>query len=143
MTMRPAIVDTDTLSYVFRGTDLHLMSKARQYVRIFNNLTVTVAEIVEGMVQAYDSARLDAFLREVETYEVLPIGTEEATLAGRIMGELAQSGQGIGDLDPFIAAVAITNGLPLVTNNARHYERIVSLGFPLELENWREPGLSA
>jgi len=48
-------------------------------------------------------------------------------------------GQQIGHLDPFIAATAIANDRPLVTNNTKHYQRIVDLGFPLELENWREP----
>ena len=34
--------------------------------------------------------------------------------------------------------VSIANGRPLVTNNTGHYQRIIDLGFPLEIESWRE-----
>jgi tRNA(fMet)-specific endonuclease VapC len=36
-----------------------------------------------------------------------------------------------------IAAVAISNGLELVTGNTSHYQRIQQLGFTLNLTNWR------
>lgn len=138
--MREAILDSDMLSYVMDQRDPIVSAISRQYLRSHGHFTTTVltmAEIIEGLVQADDSVRLSRFFELSERYSILSVDTEEAILAGRIMGTLAQRGQKIGDLDPFIAAVAITNGLPLVTNNARHYERIVALGFPLELENWR------
>jgi predicted nucleic acid-binding protein len=64
---------------------------------------------------------------------------QESVLTALILTELIRTGQQIGLLDPFIAATAIANDRPLVTNNTKHYQRIVDLGFPLELENWREP----
>lgn len=108
---------------------------------MFGRLTVssiTVAEVVEGLVGDSRIDGLRRFLDDMENIEVLPVGVEEAILAGQIRGELTRTGQGIGELDPFIAAVAIVNGLPLVTGNLRHYERIQSLGFPLQLESWRD-----
>jgi predicted nucleic acid-binding protein len=36
-----------------------------------------------------------------------------------------------------IAAVAMTNGLTLVT--AKHFQRVIDLGYPMTLENWRNP----
>ena len=36
-----------------------------------------------------------------------------------------------------IAAVAIVNGLKLVTGNTTHYQRIQQLGYRLNLANWR------
>ena len=36
-----------------------------------------------------------------------------------------------------IAAVAITNGLELVTGNTAHYQRLHPLSYPLTLVNWR------
>ena len=68
---------------------------------------------------------------------MLSVETEEAIMAGQILGELRRKGQGIGELDPFIAEIAIINELPLITNNQTHYQRIVDLGFPLILDNWR------
>ena len=37
-----------------------------------------------------------------------------------------------------IAAIAIINGLELVTGNTAHYQRIQQLGYPLTLANWRQ-----
>jgi tRNA(fMet)-specific endonuclease VapC len=36
-----------------------------------------------------------------------------------------------------IAAIAITNGLELVTGNTAHYQHVQQLGYPLTLANWR------
>lgn len=92
---------------------------------------------MEGLVSDGRIDSLRRFLDDMEDIQVLCVGVEEAILAGQIRGELTRTGQGIGELDPFIAAVAIANGIPLVTGNLRHYERIQALGFPLQLESWR------
>jgi predicted nucleic acid-binding protein len=60
-----------------------------------------------------------------------------AELAGRIWAELQRTGKGIGVPDTMIAAIAIHNGLPLVTGNTSDYVRIREVGYPLVLENWR------
>jgi tRNA(fMet)-specific endonuclease VapC len=60
-----------------------------------------------------------------------------AELAGRIAGDLDRTGQTIGKADPMIAAIALNNGLELVTGNRSHYQRIQQLGYPLTLVNWR------
>jgi tRNA(fMet)-specific endonuclease VapC len=36
-----------------------------------------------------------------------------------------------------IAAIALQQGLELVTSNTSHYQRIQQLGYPLALTNWR------
>jgi predicted nucleic acid-binding protein len=58
-------------------------------------------------------------------------------LAGRITGDLDRIGQPIGRADPMIFAIAIDQGLELVTGNTAHYQRIQQLGYPLTLVNWR------
>ena len=60
-----------------------------------------------------------------------------AELAGRITGDLVRIGQPIARADPMIAAIAIDQGLELVTGNTTHYQRIQQLGYPLTLVNWR------
>jgi len=44
----------------------------------------------------------------------------------------------IGRADPLIAGIALQNDLLLVTGNTRRFQRIVDLGFPLSLQDWRE-----
>lgn len=117
-----------------------MTATADQYLRVFRRFSVsavTVTEIVEGLTRQGKTGAATEFLQDAEKYEILSIEAEEAVLAGQILGLLAREGQKIGDYDPFIAAAAITHGLPLVTNNVRHYQRIVNLGFPLVLDNWR------
>jgi len=71
------------------------------------------------------------------TLEILPFGLPDADLAGRIAGDLECVGRPIGVADPMIAAIALTNGLELVTGNTAHFQRILQLGHPLTLVNWR------
>jgi tRNA(fMet)-specific endonuclease VapC len=68
---------------------------------------------------------------------VIPLDLQAAEIAGRSFGDLHRTGQPIGRDDPYIAAIAIAEGIPLVTGNVAHYERIVALGYTLRLDNWR------
>ena len=36
-----------------------------------------------------------------------------------------------------IAAIALGHGLTLVTGNLAHYQRILALGYGINLDNWR------
>ena len=76
-------------------------------------------------------------MASIASEEVFPLDIVAAELAGRITGDLDRIGQPIGRADPMIAAIAIDQGLELVTGNTAHYERIERLGYPLTLVNWR------
>jgi predicted nucleic acid-binding protein len=39
--------------------------------------------------------------------------------------------------DPMIAAIAIEQGLELVTGNTAHFQRVQQLGYPLTPIDWR------
>ena len=139
--MKQAILDTDILAYILESRYQEVNAHTKQYLRVFRYFSVsviTVCEIVEGLEANQDHPAAATFQKRLETFEVFPGETEEAVLAGQILGALSRSGQGIGDLDPFIAAIAIVNQRPLITNNQKHYQRIIDLGFPLTLENWRK-----
>jgi tRNA(fMet)-specific endonuclease VapC len=138
--MREAILDTDTLSYVLTRRFPEVDKAAEAYLHAFGALTVsaiTIAEVVAGRSGQGDSQSVAKFLTLAQSFVVLELGLEEAGVAGELIGALRHAGTPIGPLDPFIAATAITCDLPLVTNNTRHYQRVIDLGFPLELENWR------
>jgi predicted nucleic acid-binding protein len=61
----------------------------------------------------------------------LSFDVQESILTGSILAELIRTGQQIGPLDPFIAETAIEADRPLVTNNTKHYQRVIDLGFRL------------
>jgi tRNA(fMet)-specific endonuclease VapC len=62
-------------------------------------------------------------------------GFVEAFQFGRFKATLRREGRPIGDIDLFIAGVAVCYGLTVVTNNTGHFERLPNL----TLENWLEP----
>jgi len=139
--MNKALLDTDILSEVLKGRNPQVVAQAEAYLRHHAMLTVSavsVIEVVSGLQRMARSAQLEQFLGALNAIEVLPVDTQSAVLAGRIDGDLLRTGQPIGRADPIIAAQAITHGLVLVTGNVRHYERIVALGYPLRMANWRD-----
>lgn len=71
-------------------------------------------------------------------FEIVGFDLESACLAGEIYNKLEASRQRIGLADTGIAAIALRQNLIVVTSNLRHFQRIVDLGYPLQLENWRE-----
>jgi len=50
---------------------------------------------------------------------------------------LEKTGQTIGRADPLIAGIALQHNLILITGNTKHFERIVRLGYPLRMDDWR------
>jgi hypothetical protein len=66
--------------------------------------------------------------------QVLLIDELAAEQFGRFKALLRRVGGPIGDIDLFIAGVAVRYGLTVVTNNTGHFARIPNL----PLENWLE-----
>lgn len=138
--MNKALLDTDTLSEIGKGRNPAVKANANTYRKAFRYYSfsvITVLEIVSGYQKAQDFQRMHAFLASIASEEVFPLDVFAAELAGRITGDLDRTGQPIGRADPMIAAIAIDQGLELVTGNTVHYQRIQQLGYPLTLANWR------
>ena len=68
----------------------------------------------------------------LEKMNVVHFDESAAECFGEIKSLLKSQGKIICDSDLFIAAVAISNDLILVTNNKKHFERIDKLG----IANW-------
>jgi tRNA(fMet)-specific endonuclease VapC len=135
-----ALLDTDTYSEILKAVNPTIAQNAATYRQQQGVLTVsatTVMEIVYGFQRVQNTRRLQDFLTAVALEEVLEFERNAAELAGRIAGDLDRTGQTIGKSDPMIAAVALQNGLELVTGNTAHYQRIQQLGYPLTLVDWR------
>ncbi|MEN3068723.1 PIN domain-containing protein [Uliginosibacterium sediminicola] len=94
---------------------------------------ITVAELVHG---AEKSCRPEQNLAVVEDFcsrlAILPYGEREAFHYGSIRATLERLGQPIGVNDLHIAAHARAQGLTLVSNKLRQFERVPGL----LTENW-------
>ena len=138
--MNKALLDTDILSEIGKAKDATVAANAKTYRRSFGHYTfstVTVMEIVSGFQKTQAVVRLNAFLATLPHMEILPFDQLAAELPGRIGGDLERIGQAIGVADTMIAAIAIENGLELVTGNTSDFQRVQNLGYPLVLANWR------
>jgi len=139
--LREVLIDTDIMSEIMEGKDENVVRFSRQYYRVFRRFTisaVTLLELQSGLTYNPKARDLENFAAIRPLLEILPVGSDEATTGGQITGLLKARGLKIERFDPIIAATAVEQELPLVTGNTRHHQRVVDLGFPLILENWRE-----
>ena len=140
--MDRALLDTDILSEILKGVDRTVVARAVAYRATWGRYTtsmITVLEIVKGLHKVRREGEIQRFLEGLSTVELLTLDLRSAELAGRIYADLERTGQPIGRADPMIAAIALEHNLTLVTGNLAHYRRIRSLGFEIQLENWRQP----
>lgn len=82
---------------------------------------VAWAEFAEGCLTAEEVER------HMEPFTVIEIGEHVAWTASRISRDLDRRGLHIGDNDVWIAATALAYRIPLVSRNARHFERVPGL----------------
>lgn len=101
---------------------------------------ITVAEVVRGLVKRQQVGALARWRAELEALEILPIDWAVGDLAGELYARLELAGTPIGRWDSLIAATALRHQLVLVSGNVRHYARVVEVGYPLRIVNWREEG---
>jgi tRNA(fMet)-specific endonuclease VapC len=98
--------------------------------------SVVKAELFFGAMRSRDPqktlARQQAFLAP---YDSLPFDDRAAMECGRIRAELAAAGTPIGSNDVLIAAIALVNGLTLVTHNTGEFGRVNGLF----IEDWEMP----
>lgn len=127
------LLDTNIVIYVIKRRPpeaLEIFNRHHGHMAIS---TVTLAELVHGAEKSSDVARN---IRVVEDFAsrlaVLPYDDKAAWQYGQIRAALEKIGQPIGVNDLHIAAHARSNGLTLVTNNLREFERVPGL----LLENW-------
>jgi tRNA(fMet)-specific endonuclease VapC len=134
------LLDTDIFSELGKGVNEVVARNGATYRATFSWYTIsviTVMEVVRGLQKKQATRQLQTFLAKIASEEVLPFDQSAAELAGRIEGELERVGRPVGRADPMIAAIALQNGLELVTGNTTHYQRIQQIGYPLVLHDWR------
>ena len=97
--------------------------------------SLTVAELWHGIEKsAFPGKNKRAFLNFSVPFDILAFDDQAAIEYGKICADLQKKGTPIGTMDTLIAAHAKANGLTLVTNNVREFERVQSL----KVENWAE-----
>jgi tRNA(fMet)-specific endonuclease VapC len=98
--------------------------------------SVVKAELFYGAMRSRDPQKTLAGQQAFpHPYISLPFDDLAAMAFGRIRADLAAAGTPIGSYDLQIAAIALANGLTLVTHNTREFSRVNGL----LIEDWETP----
>lgn len=130
------MLDTNICIYVMKKKPENVLRRFREEMDGGICISsITLAELEYGMKHSSDPVKNEqALLRFLAPLSVLPFGAAAASEYGEIRAYLQSRGTPIGPLDMLIAAHARVEGMTLVTNNMREFERVPEL----DLENWVE-----
>lgn len=127
------LLDTNIVIYVIKRRPLQVLEVFNRHHGRMAISSITLAELVHGAEKSSDVPRNTNVVEDfVSRLAVLPYDDKAAWQYGNIRATLEKSGQTIGVNDLHIAAHARSNGLTLITNNMREFERVPGL----MLENW-------
>jgi tRNA(fMet)-specific endonuclease VapC len=127
------MLDTNIAIYVIKRRPIELLAVFNSHAGQMCISSISMAELLHGVEK---SSKPDHNLRQVEDFasrlEVLEYGSKAAAHYGEIRAELERKGTVIGINDLHIAGHARSEGLTLVSNNLREFERVEGL----RLMNW-------
>ncbi len=127
------MLDTNIVIYVIKRRPIELLEVFNRHAGQMCISSITLAELLHGVEK---SAMPDHNLRQIEDFisrlEVLEYGGKAAAHYGEIRADLERKGTPIGVNDLHIAGHARSEGLTLVSNNIREFERVDAL----RLVNW-------
>ena len=127
------MLDTNIVSYVIKH-------RPREVVKTFNEhagqmciSSITLAELWYGVEKSQKLAQNREVIEDfISRLDVINYDDKAAAHFGDIRAALERKGQIIGSNDLLIAAHARSQGLVLVTNNLKEFNRVDGL----RIENW-------
>jgi len=127
------MLDTNICIHVIKVHPQRLKERFNRFAEQLAISSITLGELSYG---AEKSARRAENLLAIENFaarlDVLSFSPKAASHYGQIRAELEQAGTPVGPYDMLLAAHARSEGLILITNNRREFDRISGL----RVENW-------
>jgi tRNA(fMet)-specific endonuclease VapC len=127
------MLDTNICIYVIKSRPAGLRERFNSLADQLCISAVTLAEIIYGAEKSARPVENLAILEQfVARLDVLSFGDRAATHYGQLRAELERAGHPVGIHDMMIGGHARSEGLTLVSNNLREFQRMAGL----RLENW-------
>ena len=127
------MLDTNIVIYTIKNRPTQVRDAFKKHDNQMCISSVTFGELVYG---AERSSQPERNLTDIEgliaRLEIMPFDHHAAEHFGQLRVELYRIGQPIGPYDMMIAGHARANGLILVSNNLKEFERVPGL----RMENW-------
>jgi tRNA(fMet)-specific endonuclease VapC len=129
------LLDTNIVIYIIKKRPPQLRERFNHDASRIAISSITLAELSHGVEKSAHLARNRAVLDDfVSRIVVLPYADKAAMHYGSVRTALERAGTPIGINDLHIAAHARSEGLALVTNNRKEFDRVPAL----QVENWLE-----
>ena len=127
------MLDTNIVIYVIKRRPMEVLEVFNQHTGQMCISSITLAELFHGVEK---SSRPEHNWRQVEDFtsrlNILEYGYKAAAHYGDIRADLEREGNTIGVNDLHISGHARSEGLTLVSNNLREFDRVKGL----RMENW-------
>ena len=129
------MLDTNIAIYVIKRRPVEVMDTFNQHFGQVCLSSITLAELMHGVEK---SSKPEQNLMVLENFssrlEILDYGSKAAAHYGDIRADLEREGKVIGVNNLHIAGHARSEGLILVSNNLKEFERVKGL----RMDNWVE-----
>ena len=123
--MKRLLVDTDIFSFVFKGD-----TRAQPFQELLDSAEIclsfmSVAELYRwGLVRKWGDSRIQELKRQIAACSILGYDDASAWHWAQIT---SVPGKQMGVADAWIASSVLRHGIPLLTNNRKHYEHVDGL----------------
>jgi tRNA(fMet)-specific endonuclease VapC len=126
------MLDTDTVSFALRGQGRVASRLLEHRPSELCISSISLAELRFG-AEARRSRKLHALIDAfADAIEIAPFDQTAADRFATVATSLARRGEPIGTFDTLMAAQALALKVTFVTNNLKHFERVVGL----KTESW-------
>jgi len=132
--MNESLIDTDILSFYFRGHPA-VVSNFHNYLDHHEQINISIItyfEVLGGLKFKNAQVQIKEFETFISNNNIIHLTEQSTVIATDIYAELRKLGITIGTSDLLIAGIALENELTLVTNNQKHFSPIQKL----RTENW-------
>ncbi len=130
------ILDTNIVSYLMKGGLLAEAYAQRIQGRLHAIAFITVGEMYFGAEKKnWGKKKRKKLETELRNFFVIPYDHEIARCYGRLVAERNRNGKPIETNDAWIAACAVHHGVPLVTHNAKDFDKTTDLSVITEQGN--------
>ena len=127
------MLDTNIAIYVIKRRPIDLLEIFNLHAGHICISSITLAELMHGVEKSsFPEKNLNNVENFISCLEVLKYGNKAASHYGGIRAYLERKGTTIGVNDLHISGHARSEGLIIVTNNMREFERVPGL----IVENW-------
>ena len=130
------LLDTNIIIDFFKGKEGIKRKIIENLRQGFGISSVGLTELYRG---AYKSKRTKFNLNKIKDFIKLPemkvliFGNKEAMTGGELISHLELKGQKISAVDALIAATAKTNNLVILTEDKKHFGRLIKFGIKVEV----------